>query len=74
MTLQEFYDLLKRHDWTYNYSDDHRVWQKGLDESKMIQHILMGNSKDLRFRKLYDEYQAWAFDVEGDITKPEKPE
>ena len=74
MTLQEFYDLLKVHDWSYQYSDDHRYWTKGRDQDNMIHHILDGNSKDLRFRKLYDEYQAWAFDVEGDITKPERPE
>ena len=46
MTLTEFYDLLKRHDWSYNYSDDHRVWQRGQDESNMIQPILRGNSRD----------------------------
>lgn len=25
----EFKRLLKRHDWTYEMSDDHRVWQAG---------------------------------------------
>ena len=46
MSLFEFYRLLQRHDWSYNYSDDHRVWQKGMDEANMIQHILKGNSRD----------------------------
>jgi len=29
MNLQEFDTLLARHDWYYNYSDDHRVWHRG---------------------------------------------
>ena len=74
MTLQEFYDLLKAHDWTYEYSDDHRHWTRGCDEDNMIRHILDGNSRDPQFRGLYDQYRSWAFDTQGDITKPERPE
>ena len=74
MTIQEFYDLLKAHDWSYQYSDDHRYWQKGRDEANMIDHILRGNSNDPRFRALHDHYRSWAFDTIGDVTKPEKPE
>ena len=32
------------------------------------------NKDDLRYRSLYDQYRAWAFDVEGDVVKPEEPE
>ena len=74
MTLQEFYDLLKIHDWSYEYSDDHRYWNKGRNEDGMIQHILQGHSRDPQFRGLYDQYRSWAFDTQGDITKPERPE
>jgi|TARA_B110001454_G_scaffold68448_1_gene66833 hypothetical protein len=74
MTLQEFYDLLKAHDWSYEYSDDHRYWNKGRNEDGMIQHILQGHSRDPQFRGLYDQYRSWAFDTQGDITKPERPE
>ena len=28
--------LLKTHDWYYEYSDDHRVWQRGRDERDEI--------------------------------------
>ena len=74
MNLQEFYDLLKVHDWSYQYSDDHRHWTRGRDQDNMIQNILQGHSKDPQFRSLYDQYRAWAFDTQGDITKPESPE
>ena len=74
MSLAEVYSLLASHDWSYQYSDDHRHWSKGNDESNMIQHILQGNSHDPKFRNLYDQYRLWAFDTIGDVTKPEKPE
>ena len=74
MTLTEFYDLLKRHDWSYNYSDDHRVWQKGQDESNMIRHILDGNSRDEKYRNLYERYREWFWDTSGDVVKPDAPE
>ena len=30
----------KQHDWTYNYSDDHRAWTKGNNESAEIRSIM----------------------------------
>ncbi len=36
MTLQEFEQLLKVHDWTYQYSDDHRAWDKGREQANKI--------------------------------------
>ena len=45
MTLEEFEQLLKAHDWTYNYSDDHRVWTKGREQANNI----------AKARKLLDE-------------------
>ena len=29
VSLVEFYELLDRHDWTYQYSDDVSVWRRG---------------------------------------------
>jgi hypothetical protein len=74
MTLQEFYDLLARHDWSFNYSDDHRQWQRGHDQLNQIQHILKQNEDNPSYSSLYDHYRDWAFDALGDVTKPEKPE
>jgi hypothetical protein len=31
MTLDQYIAQLKAHDWFYEYSDDHRVWQAGRD-------------------------------------------
>ena len=40
MTLEEFEQLLRTHDWTYNYSDDHRAWTKGREEANKIAKII----------------------------------
>lgn len=36
MTLGEYWDLLSKHDWTYEYSDDHRVWKRGRANEKVL--------------------------------------
>ena len=28
--------LLQTHDWSYEFSDDHRVWKRGTDERNAI--------------------------------------
>ncbi len=73
MNIGEFYDLLKVHDWTYDYSDDHRHWQRGRDQLNQIQHIMNQNKDDSRYRALFDQYRLWAFDTKGDVVKPERP-
>jgi len=74
MNLQEFYDLLKVHDWSFNYSDDHRQWQKGRSQLAEIQHIIKTHADEPKYRALFDHYREWHFDVLGDVTKPERPE
>ena len=29
VSLPDFWDMLSRADWTYEYSDDHSVWRRG---------------------------------------------
>tara|TARA_A100000164_G_scaffold301265_1_gene276390 strand:+ start:58 stop:393 length:336 start_codon:yes stop_codon:yes gene_type:complete len=31
---------LKRHDWYYAYSDDHRVWKSGLNEERRLNGLV----------------------------------
>ena len=75
LTLVEFYDLLLRHDWSYQYSDDHRYYTKGEKERRQIQFVMDQNEEYTPvFRELYNRYREWFFDATGDITKPERPE
>jgi len=36
--LKDFYEICTAHDWTYAYSDDHRVWKKGAHRQKLLDH------------------------------------
>jgi len=63
----EFFKLLTDHDWTYNYSDDHRAWTKGSKEAQRIQAIIQ---EVPLYTKMYKEYSDYVFNP---IGSPEKP-
>lgn len=73
ITLQEFYDLLKTHDWSYQYSDDHRQWTKGRDEEQRLKSIV-SQYKGTAYEKLYQEYRHWWFSADDDVVQPQRPE
>ena len=74
MTLQEFWDMLNRHDWYYQFSDDHRQWSDGsknADQIKLLSDISTGH------KKLYEGFCKHYFGGESfkkpDSPKPERP-
>ena len=73
ITLQEFYDLLAAHDWSYQYSDDHRQWTKGSDMQRRLTNIVR-EYKGTAYEKLYNDYRDWWFSADDDIVKPVRPE
>lgn len=36
MTLDEYIQALKKHDWYFEWSDDHRMWQAGNAQLKAL--------------------------------------
>src|SRR5210317_48370 len=38
--MDDYIAKLKSHDWTYQYSDDHSVWQRGQKESEAISSMM----------------------------------
>lgn len=51
--------LLKQHDWYYQYSDDHRVWQRGqahAEEIRRQRDICCGAGFDHIAEELYNKY------------------
>lgn len=40
MTLGEFETMLKTHDWYFNYSDDSKWYNRGLEQRKAIDRAL----------------------------------
>jgi aryl carrier-like protein len=54
MMLQDLAEHMSLHDWYYTYSDDHGVWQRGLDSVK-IMTAKMNELKELGFEAQVDE-------------------
>jgi hypothetical protein len=58
--LDTLEQLLKTHDWTYQYSDDHRAWSKGNDQATEISRqmsICCGLGLDTVANELYNKHK-----------------
>jgi len=53
LTKVEFMEMLKNHDWYYQFSDDHRYWVKGNAEAKLIQAAM---DVQPEFKEIYLKY------------------
>lgn len=59
-TLEEFDAYVKQlgnHDWTFEYSDDGRVWRRGKDQQK----VLLEKTKDEMLSFAYLAYVNYTF-------------
>ena len=54
--LARYADLLRRFDWSYEYSDDHSVWRRGAAEEKKLIHWAKTSPT---YQRLYDLAQGW---------------
>ena len=56
MNVEEYYEKLEKHDWLYSYSDDHRVWLRGVEERKELQSLCQENNV---LTKMYGQYALY---------------
>jgi len=54
--MDKYIDMLKSHDWTYQYSDDHSVWQRGQKESEAISSMMKILDPDMKIYKKYSPF------------------
>ena len=64
--MDDYIAKLKAHDWTYDYSDDHRVWQRGSKEADEIRSL--GDILDPD-RKLYKQYSPFYEAIQEKLGK-----
>ena len=60
--LVKYEELLKRHDWTYNYSDDSRAWSKGkkeADEIRRMKRTLSDLGLEAIASEMYDKHSPF---------------
>ena len=58
-SLNEFWKMLRNHDWTFEYSDDGDVWRKGRKQYEEIQKIVKNGS--IEHVELYTQYSDYAW-------------
>jgi len=63
--MKKYIDMLKSHDWTYQYSDDHSVWQRGSAEADEIRRL--GDIVDPD-RKLYKQHSPFYEAIANEYT------
>lgn len=74
MTVGEYYDQLERHDWYYEWSDDHGVWERGSADASRLKQI---SEESPEHKALWDGFNKHKFSGESWGTekqpKPERP-
>lgn len=74
----EFYDLCSKHDWTYQFSDDYSVWERGHSNAKKIQSIAAESRELTEILQSWLDYKAgraeWPTRPEGPTAFPAQPE
>ncbi len=59
ITLEQYQDQLAKHDWTYTFSDDARVWRKGESSYDLIKS---NATLSKEHEALYTLWVAWYSD------------
>lgn len=68
MTLQEFHDALKRHDWWYEMSDDNSKFEAGAKQQRRLDRA---KNESSAHRSLY--YAMIKFYKHNEGERPERP-
>lgn len=71
VSLDEFYDMLRFHDWYYEFSDDHQVWKKGKQARAVLKSAAEAGGP--AYQKLYEGFAEHMFSGEpwGTERKPQ---
>jgi hypothetical protein len=69
--FEAFNTELSRHDWTYDYSDDGRVWRRGVENERKLQAT--ANSHPI-FKEAMRAYKTYHFPADHNQPWPERQE
>lgn len=75
MTILEYYEELKKHDWYYSFSDDMSKYHQGEIERKRLLRIAdhFGDEYKNLYRKFEEHFFSWAAFGTKKRPMPEKP-
>jgi hypothetical protein len=71
-----FENLLKSHDWTFDFSDDHSVWTRGNEERERLRSIALtlGEHDSERVANLWNALCPMGFERSTESFEPKKVE
>jgi len=69
--MENLIKLLRNHDWYFEYSDDHKVWQRGVMQRAAINAEAERLGRPELVEQAFEEYKAgdltwWLAELEGD--------
>lgn len=64
MNIEQYFNLCSTHDWFYQYSDDHRVWEEGSRHAERIRYLASDNEA---YEKIRQEFNNW---LRGERDRP----
>ena len=56
MNIEQFFNECSRHDWFYDYSDDHSVWTTGHENKQRIYRLA---EDDILREKIVSEFRQY---------------
>jgi hypothetical protein len=71
MSLQEFWDLLEKHDWHYSYSDDAGVYHTGAKLQSRLREIAKLSNEHAQ---LFMNFESFMYRTNLRVSKPRRPE
>ncbi len=69
--MENLIKLLRNHDWYFEYSDDHKVWQRGVMQRAVINAEAERLGRPELVEQAFEEYKAgdlawWLAELEGE--------
>jgi len=61
-SIVEYFEMLKNHDWYYDFADDHSVWEAGKLEHKRLERIAL--EKQLDYLRMWLQFNQAMFSGE----------
>ena len=69
--MDKLIELLRNHDWYFEYSDDHKVWQRGVTQRAAINAEAERLGRPELVEEAFEEFKAgdlawWLAELEGE--------
>jgi len=56
--MERLIEMLRNHDWYFDYSDDHRVWRRGVEERNQIRKEAERLGRPELVEQAFQEFEA----------------